>query len=927
MDKGAHFHKVDFQVHTPRDKNWQGGEAVSEDERRAYAGEFVAACRARGLQAVGITDHHDLAFFKYIREAAHAETDDQGRPLPARQRLIVFPGMELTLGIPCQALLIFDADLQTEFFTLAMTALGIIPSDGSAAKHADIKKLDIMSFEDLYSALEKLEPLRGHFTVFPHVKDGGHKTLLRQGFEKHYIAMPCVGGYVDGQLPKEPDGKGMRDITSGLDKNWGNKPLGLFQTSDNRHRNFNSLGTHATWVKWVQPTAEALRQACLARRSRISQTEPSLPATRITRIEVSNSKFLGPFNIELNAQYNALVGGRGTGKSSILEYLRWALCDQPLAIDEDEMPDFQQRRTSLIEKTLRALDANVQVAVLVNGTEHVVRRHVDGRLLLKIGTDEFRAATEDEIRLLLPIQAYSQKQLSSVGIKGDELRRFVHLPIQVDLDALHTKVSDIATRIRAAHEALREHRRLLKDSVVTRTELQSIEQQLNALRQGLKGVTDADRIIIAAQPGWVEERRIVDRWRKELTQAATGLQELRDQIARLPTAVGVAKVQDPKRISEMEGLLRDLFNGLNERLGTAQSVLAAESAAHQKFDGASTAWDTAAEENRKKYEEAKGRAAESEAAIKQIAELERRQRELLDAVATRDRRLAELGDPEKRYEELQQEWRTAHAERTQILDAQCKKLSALSKGLLRASVKRAAGTGHVATALKELVKGTKMRGEKFEQLLQGVAADVDPLSAWLDVVRELRALSELDEVTSPLPPCPRLGSAQIADGDRRKMAEKLAFKGWVDFATLELEDVPRFEYKAREGEYIEFSDASAGQQATALMFVLLNQDGPPLIIDQPEDDLDNHVIKDIVEQLWVAKSKRQLVFSSHNANLVVNGDAELVIACDYRAAGDQSGGTIKIQGAIDIDAVRTEIATVMEGGREAFTLRKEKYGF
>lgn len=927
MDRGAHFYKVDFQVHTPRDKNWQGGDAVSEAERRAYAIEFVVACRKRGLQAVGITDHHDLAFFKYIREAAHAETDDQGRPLPASQRLIVFPGMELTLGIPCQALLIFDADLQPEFFTLATTALGIIPSDSSAAKHADVKKLDIMSFEELYAALEKLEPLRGHFTVFPHVKDGGHKTLLRQGFEKHYIAMPCVGGYVDGQLPKEPDGKGMRDITSGLDKNWGNKPLGLFQTSDNRHRNFTSLGAHATWVKWVQPTAEALRQACLARRSRISQTEPPLPATRITRIEVSNSKFLGPFNIELNPQYNALVGGRGTGKSSILEYLRWALCDQPLAMEEDEMPDFQQRRTSLIEKTLRALDANVQVAIVVNGTEHVVRRHVDGRLLLKIGTDEFRAATEDEIRLLLPIQAYSQKQLSSVSIKGDELRRFVHLPIQIDLDALHTKVSDIATRMRAAHEALREHRRLLKDSAITRTELQSIEQQLTALRQGLKGVTDADRILIAAQPGWVEEQRIVDRWRKELMQAATRLQDLRDQIARLPTAVGVAKVQDPKRISEMEGLLRELLNDLNERVGTAQSVLAADSPARQKFDGAATAWDTAAEENRKKYDEAKGRAAESDAAIKRIAELERRQGELLDAAATRDRRLSELGDPEKRYDELQQEWRTAHAERTQLLDAQCKKLSALSKGLLRASVNRGAGTAHVATALRELVKGTKMRGEKFDQLLQGVAAEADPLAAWLEVVRELRALSELDEVTSPLPPCPRLGSAQIADGDRRKMAEKLASKGWVDFATLELEDIPRFEYEAREGEYIEFSDASAGQQATALMFVLLNQDGPPLIIDQPEDDLDNHVIKDIVEQLWVAKSKRQLVFSSHNANLVVNGDAELVIACDYRAAGDQSGGMIKIQGAIDVDEVRTEIATVMEGGREAFTLRKQKYGF
>jgi len=925
-DKGAHFFRCDFQVHSPRDGNWTGPDCITDDERRAYAEKLVEACRDRGLHAIAVTDHHDMLFAGYVRRAAEDEKDGNGQLLPKEQRLTVFPGMELTLGVPCQALLIFDAAFPDDLFQLATTALALTPSAATEAKTAPVQRLNhIQSLRQLKDELDKHTFLRDRYIVFPNVTNEGQFSIFRTGLAGKYIEMPWVGGYVDGAC--DDLDAGIKNRIAGKDKNWGNKRIACFQTSDSRREDHRELGQHSTWVKWAVPSAEALRQACLAQESRVSQLQPHLPPVAVEAISISNSSFLGPIELELNPQYSALIGGRGTGKSTLLEYLRWALCDQPLAIDEDEMPDFQQRRTSLIEKTLRALDANVQVAVLVNGTEHVVRRHVDGRLLLKIGTDEFRAATEDEIRLLLPMQAYSQKQLSSVGIKGDELRRFVHLPIQVDLDALHTKVSDIATRIRAAHEALREHRRLLKDSVVTRTELQSIEQQLNALRQGLKGVTDADRIIIAAQPGWVEERRIVDRWRKELTQAATGLQELRDQIARLPTAVGVAKVQDPKRISEMEGLLRDLFNGLNERLGTAQSVLAAESAAHQKFDGASTAWDTAAEENRKKYEEAKGRAAESEAAIKQIAELERRQRELLDAVATRDRRLAELGDPEKRYEELQQEWRTAHAERTQILDAQCKKLSALSKGLLRASVKRAAGTGHVATALKELVKGTKMRGEKFEQLLQGVAADVDPLSAWLDVVRELRALSELDEVTSPLPPCPRLGSAQIADGDRRKMAEKLAFKGWVDFATLELEDVPRFEYKAREGEYIEFSDASAGQQATALMFVLLNQDGPPLIIDQPEDDLDNHVIKDIVEQLWVAKSKRQLVFSSHNANLVVNGDAELVIACDYRAAGDQSGGTIKIQGAIDIDAVRTEIATVMEGGREAFTLRKEKYGF
>jgi type III restriction enzyme len=109
-DKGAHFYKCDFQVHTPRDLNWQGSGAVTDDERRQYAQEFVAACRAKDLTAVAITDHHDLSFFRFIKEAAEKETDALGRPLPAHERLTVFPGMELTLAVPCQALLILDAD-------------------------------------------------------------------------------------------------------------------------------------------------------------------------------------------------------------------------------------------------------------------------------------------------------------------------------------------------------------------------------------------------------------------------------------------------------------------------------------------------------------------------------------------------------------------------------------------------------------------------------------------------------------------------------------------------------------------------------------------------------------------------------------------------------------------------------------------------
>jgi len=190
------------------------------------------------------------------------------------------------------------------------------------------------------------------------------------------------------------------------------------------------------------------------------------------------------------------------------------------------------------------------------------------------------------------------------------------------------------------------------------------------------------------------------------------------------------------------------------------------------------------------------------------------------------------------------------------------------------------------------------------------------------------ALRDLDDpATQELPETPTLISSDFNRADLDRISLKLSPESWLDLLLIPIDDKPIFEYKIREGEYIPFADASAGQQATSLLTALLNQGGVPLIIDQLEEDLDNKVVLDIVEQIWKSKPTRQLIFSSHNANLVVNGDAELVICCDYRVTGEQSGGQIKCPGAIDMEDIRNEITSVMEGGREAFQLRKQKYGF
>jgi chromosome segregation protein len=349
--------------------------------------------------------------------------------------------MELTLAVPCQAIVIFDANFPVDLLPQAVQALSATPAPDSEARHAPTLRLEhLKTLHDVYGELNKREFLRERFIVFPHVGETGRFTLLRTGFAAHYKSMPCVGGFVDGSVTQH--GQGNTSILNGKNKDYGNKAIAVFQTSDNRNRNFTKLGTHVTWVKWATPTAEALRQACLGRFSRISHVEPRLPAVRLTRIEVSNSKFLGPIVLDFNPQYNAVIGGRGTGKSTILEYIRWALCDQPPSGSDDageELADYQRRRQTLIEGTLLPLDAVVDISFLLNGVSHIVRRKASGELTLRIGDAPFQACTEQNVRELLPVRAYSQKQLSAVGARLDELRRFVDAPIQGELDGLQER--------------------------------------------------------------------------------------------------------------------------------------------------------------------------------------------------------------------------------------------------------------------------------------------------------------------------------------------------------------------------------------------------------------------------------------------------------------------------------------------------------
>jgi len=127
-------------------------------------------------------------------------------------------------------------------------------------------------------------------------------------------------------------------------------------------------------------------------------------------------------------------------------------------------------------------------------------------------------------------------------------------------------------------------------------------------------------------------------------------------------------------------------------------------------------------------------------------------------------------------------------------------------------------------------------------------------------------------------------------------------------------------------EWKALENLSTGQKATAVLLLLLLESDAPLVVDQPEDDLDNRFITEgVVPRMREAKRKRQFVFSTHNANIPVLGDAELILGLS--ASGNKAEIRPEHRGSIDSNSVRDLVEEVLEGGKDAFETRRRKYGF
>jgi type III restriction enzyme len=352
-----------------------------------------------------------------------------------------------------------------------------------------------------------------------------------------------------------------------------------------------------------------------------------------------------------------------------------------------------------------------------------------------------------------------------------------------------------------------------------------------------------------------------------------------------------------------------------------QSANAAMNEQLQVFDAAAEAWSARLREHDEAY------LAQSQALVGQevrIKELERLSSKLSETTKSHDAAIemvSGLRNAQFELAELRRKKMALQTKQQGLVAKQAAKIATVSSGLARGELALKPRLDLAKDALASILDVPHMREQRIETLLELIATDPNPHEAWRRLTDELLGLliwKESSARPGVVRPDARMLHQALDSGFLEKLVAKLSQEDV--FRAISCTLPPRVDvFQIRGRDEIAFKSASQGEQAATLLNIVMNQSEGPLIVDQPEEDLDNRIINEIIKTIRHTKLSRQIVLATHNANITVNGDAELVT--------ELVGGKRAAVGAIDEPMVRLAITDTMEGGKDAFELRRKKYNY
>lgn len=848
------------------------GHGLSQQE---YLDALLRVCQREGIEVIGLADHGSVNDVDAIRGhlCAHG--------------IVVFPGFEVSTTEKVHWVCLFPEDTSTEQLNRFLGALELTdPKDGVTPSK--------LGGEALLSKVEAF----GGICYAAHVT--GASGLLKEK-KPHLWQDPRLKA---AQIPGAIEDLPPEYKPIALNKNadyMRERPLALINAKDVAVPENLGDSRASCYIKMTRPCFESFLMAFKDPESRIRLCdEMEVPEySRIERVTVEGG-YLDGLAVCFSEHLNAVIGGRGTGKSTLLESLRYALGQEHKGIDA------RRQGEQVLKENLGKVQSQIRVE-LVSANQNmnrytVARRYGEPPRVIDAQGNESSLEPTD---LLPGMEIYGQNEIYELardeGALIQVLDRF--LPDQVEhrrqLAGLHKRLRDNAQRLVKA----KDQREELEEKLANLPKLQEQVEQFKAL-----GLEDKLRQV----PLLEKERHLRPRLQEELDRVQSGLLGFRDTLPDLAFLNDKALEGLPHadRLRHGRESLEKAKASVEQHIGDIEKAI---EAAGKDIGALASELEQLQKDMEDRLE--KEFAKLPEVAGKSGKEVGRTYQSLLRQIEAIRPEESRLKTVDKLLKTLQQERRNLLGElsdlrnaRTRALEKAAKKLSRKLRGKLRVDV---------------IAGGNREKLKEFLRQLPGIGegsvswvGDADGLT----IPALVEALKQgPDELQAKGWGVTRAKAETICRMDNRQR---------LDLETVDLEDRLVLELNvAHEGEnYRPLERLSTGQQCTAILHVLLLDNPDPLIMDQPEDNLDNAFIADrIVRELRSAKTERQFVFATHNANIPVFGDAEWIGV--FEATEDHGEMPLERQGSIDVPGIRDAVSRILEGGRDAFIQRKEKYGY
>lgn len=876
---GAHFFKCALQVN-PFEYLRRHSKPTKFRTETDYNTAMVDACRKNGIDAVAVTDHYEIHTSVSLMEACRSSG------------ISVFPGFEAKTKDGVHLLCLFDLGATVEEIERRIGGCGI-PSARDASSTGN------------FDVLEFLEESKGWgaICIAAHVTGGGgllgqlSKEPRMNAWRSQNLLACSINGPID-----EVD-EGLRSILRNKCAEYRRKqPVAIINAKDVDAPDELSGPGASCFLKMVDVSLEGLRQAFLDPDSRVRLHSDEHPKANFEFVTMTwTGGFLDETEIFFNPNLNILLGGRGAGKSTVIESLRYVLGREPT--DDNS----RGAHRGIVKNVLQE---GTRVSLRIRSAKPSVREYTIERtvpnppIVLKENGDRTSLAPEE---VFPEVVVCGQREISELTANAAGLARLLDTFLDPD-PSLDSRRANLSRELAKNRRALLESREELKSTRDRLAALPGLEEQLERFRD-------------AGLETRLRERTLVVREETLLDSVPERLESVRSLVSSLTVELPIDRAfLSEKALEDLPG--RAILDELNPVLASLSGDLEARvtemersiSNADSRVAEIRARWEKRKTEVETTYQEILRGLGDGAVHGGELMRL-REQIERLKPLRQREEiaRQAESDHAERR-QTLLKEWGDLQTASLQRLKKAAKKLSRRLRDRVQIEASPSTDRGPVLQILRESVGG------RLDSVKQAVER-ADPFS-----LREFVA-------------CCREGAASLQKEYRITPSQAMSVAGASDEALMLIEEVDLGAMTklrlntAPAGDppqWKKVEHLSKGQKATAvLLLMLLTADGP-LVVDQPEDDLDNRFISaDIVPLLRSAKRRRQFILSTHNANIPVLGDAELILG--LTAAGEAGRGRARIReehrGSIDRQTVRELVEELLEGGRAAFETRQRKYGF